>query len=188
MSYLVLGDIKAALQLESHQTTNDEQLRRHLTSAVEAVSRHCGRREFIDLADIEPSTRTFDTGGGFRALVDDVHDITMVEESIDNDVWSERTDFWATPLNITPATGVESLRQFARFVRVTGSFGYGSVPSAVVDATIIFTVNLFDRRNSPSGVLAGGDFGPVRISRHTDPTVAELLEPYVRADRTMGLA
>lgn len=183
-----LDDVKPALQLEAYDTSHDVQLARNLASAIEAVSAYCGHRDFINMADITESTRTFDAGGNARVILDDVHAVTLVEESSDMVSWASRSDYWATPLDASPTTGIESLTAFARFVRVTGKFGYGSEPSRVRDATILYAISLFDRRNSPSGLVAGGEFGPIRISRRTDPTVAELLDPLVRLDRTIGIA
>lgn len=188
MTYVDLDDVKAQLDIDTYRSTHDVQLSANLASAIEAVSRYTGDREFLEAGSIEESTRMFDTGLGARAYIDDVTSITKVEESNDNVTWSERTDYWLWPLHGSPATAVESLIPFRRFVRVTGKFGYGSVPAVVVDATILYAISLFDRRNSPSGLVAGGEFGPIRISRRTDPTVAELLDPLVRVDRTIGIA
>lgn len=70
-----------------------------------------------------------------------------------------------------PTTGEEAL------VKVTGEFGWASIPIAVKQATIMTAGRLFKRYDSPLGVLGFGDLGVVRVSR-LDPDIASLLMPY----------
>jgi hypothetical protein len=50
-------------------------------------------------------------------------------------------------------------------------------PAALVQAVSLLTARYLERRNSPSGVLGGGDFGVVRVSG-SDRDVDALLAPY----------
>ena len=63
-------------------------------------------------------------------------------------------------------------------VRVTGVFGWPSVPKAIETATIIQSSRIFKRYDSPLGVAGFGDFGAVRVSRFLDPDVEQLVMPY----------
>ena len=63
-------------------------------------------------------------------------------------------------------------------VRVTGVFGWPSVPKAIETATIIQSMRLFKRYDAPLGVAGFGDFGVVRVSRFLDPDVEQLVMPY----------
>ena len=71
-------------------------------------------------------------------------------------------------------------------MRATGTWGYRSVPDRVKMATLIKAARLYERRKSTTGVIGVTDFGEVRISRQSDPDVADLLDPLRRADRAMG--
>jgi hypothetical protein len=63
-------------------------------------------------------------------------------------------------------------------VRITGVFGWPSVPKAIETATIIQASRIFKRFDSPLGVAGFGDFGAVRVSRFLDPDVEQLVQPY----------
>ena len=63
-------------------------------------------------------------------------------------------------------------------MRVTGVFGWPSVPKAIEVATIIQSTRIFKRYDSPLGVAGFGDFGAVRVSRFLDPDVEQLVMPY----------
>lgn len=65
-------------------------------------------------------------------------------------------------------------------VRVTGVWGWPSVPAPVKQAAKIKAARIFTRMQSPNGIAGLDNFGPVRISRSEDPDVASLLEPYRR--------
>jgi len=188
MAYLELAHLKDLFKLSDNYDADDAALTANASSAIEAVSAYTGGREFIPADEIVETTRKFDTRGRFTdPFIADFIDFSLVETSSDNVNWTERAGCWGTPIeapdNNEPFTGLESFAPFERFLRVTGRFGYGSVPSKVFDATLIYAAALFKRRDTPTGVEFGGEFGALRISRYTDPTVAQLLDPLVRTDK-----
>jgi hypothetical protein len=63
-------------------------------------------------------------------------------------------------------------------VRITGVYGWPSVPKAVQIASVIQASRIFKRYDSPLGVAGFGDFGAVRVSRFLDPDVEQLVMPY----------
>jgi hypothetical protein len=64
-------------------------------------------------------------------------------------------------------------------VRVTGTFGWPSVPDAIKQATILLSIRIFKRLDSPLAVAGFGDLGAVRVGR-SDPDVMAMIAPYRR--------
>jgi hypothetical protein len=64
-------------------------------------------------------------------------------------------------------------------VRVTGTFGWAAIPDAVKQATILLSIRIFKRLDSPLAVAGFGDLGVVRVGR-VDPDVDSLIHPYKR--------
>lgn len=184
MSYATLNDLRTFLGYPAAVTADDTLLASALSAAEEAVDDFCGRTFGAVSAS---AARIFD-GGSARVLIDDAATVTLVEESSDRSTWSTVTGSWLEPANSTPKTTLVNDGGFARFVRVTGTWGYGSTPERVSTATLIKAAALFKRKDSPRGVEGFGEFGVVRISNREDPDVVALLAKLRRVDRTMGLA
>jgi hypothetical protein len=123
-------------------------------------------------------------------MIDDAQTVTLVEHSADHIVWiAVPTIYWWTnPENTLPKTTVVSPVGFLEWVRVTGTFGFGTVPASVKRATLMMAAKLHKRRDSISGVEGFGDFGVVRVSTRQDADIVNLLSQYTRWDRSLGLA
>lgn len=184
--YATVAQVKAAsASVAAHGTANDAVLERCIEAASRGVDQYCQRRfytdgtaevrvyaptrwDYLDVDDIASGTFTLKTASN----LDRTYDTT----------WAT-TDYQAEPLNSTPITRLRAVGDY-RFtpsprgiatVQITGSFGYGTaVPTEVVDATILLSLRRFARLQSPTGVQSG-EFGPVYISRKTDPDVAAVL-------------
>lgn len=63
-------------------------------------------------------------------------------------------------------------------VRITGVFGWPSVPDAIVEATYIEALRLFKRQSAPFGVVGSADMGQLRAIVSMDPDVKALIQPY----------
>jgi hypothetical protein len=63
-------------------------------------------------------------------------------------------------------------------VRITGVWGWVSIPTAVKQATILQASRIFKRNDSPLGVAGFGDMGVVRVGARLDPDVQHLVDPY----------
>lgn len=102
------------------------------------------------------------------------------------------TDFVVEPLNAaaeSPARPYTQLRthpnapssswpRYPRSVKVTGRFGWPSVPDEIVRATTILAIKLFKRQESPMGVVTvGPDDVAIRVAG-SDPDVRMLVDPY----------
>lgn len=187
---ITVDDLRSYLGIGSY-TGNDDNphLKRALDAATTAVGRYTGRT----------FTAPGDTGTVrvFRAprmsagplYVDDfVDDPTTITESSDRTSWSTVTDDWFTgPDNLTTRYVIEG-RYWDRHVRVTAKWGVDSTLIAEAELpTLMKAARIYKRRDSVSGVEGFGEFGVVRITRASDPDIAELLDPLVRMDR-VGIA
>jgi hypothetical protein len=65
-------------------------------------------------------------------------------------------------------------------VKITGIWGWPSVPITIKQATIIQASRIFKRLDSPLGVAGFGDLGVMRVSSALDPDVAQLVMPFRR--------
>lgn len=66
-------------------------------------------------------------------------------------------------------------------VRVTGTFGWASVPVAIKEATLLQASRLAARRDSPYGVAGSPDTGSeIRLLARLDPDVLTSIKPYIR--------
>ncbi len=86
----------------------------------------------------------------------------------------ERIHVRGAVLTTAPVYPIES-------VRVTGTFGWASVPVAIVEATLLQASRLAVRRDSPLGVAGSPDSGSeLRLLARLDPDVLTSVKDYVR--------
>jgi len=190
-AYATLAEVKAASKsVAAHGTANDTVLERCIEAASLGVDQSAPRRfytdgtaevrvyaanncEWIDVDDLASSTFTVATSSSLNRTYDTT--------------WAT-TDYQAEPLNRNvggapvPITRLRAVGSYSftpshiSTVQVTGTFGYGTaVPTEVTEATILLSLRRFARLQSPTGVQSG-EFGPVYISRRTDPDVAATLD------------
>lgn len=192
-TYVTLSALKATLSITA--TTWDTDLTAAITAASRAVDEEAGRRFWIDddAAQVRYYTPTY-----FDAvIIDDLVTLTSVAVDTAGDgsfstTWTSGTHFDLAPYNAAadswPYTALEVRPQgggylptYSRSVKVTGKFGWPTVPGAITEATSILAARLFKRaREAPLSVWGiGADGSPVRISK-TDPDVCMLVEPYSR--------
>lgn len=122
-----------------------------------------------------------DTQGITQLSIDRTKDYTYSED------WTVHTDYVLEPANnpleskpqrtIVRNTIVgRPFPDHPQSVRVTGTFGWSTVPTLVQQAAAILAARLYSRRNSPMGILTVGlDAAAVRLSK-TDPDVVQLLD------------
>lgn len=170
--YATLTEVKAALRLT---TTNDDA---RIEQAIEAASRlidSVTRRKFVSSTE----SRVFGASG-VTVWVDDASAVTLVEQSNDQTTWATvASTSWVA--NARPP--IRSLiridgSEWYSFVRITGTWGSASIPTAVQEACVIQAVRLFKRPDSPEGILTG-EFGAARLAR-VDPDVLALIRPLAR--------
>lgn len=189
--YTTLALVKESLVAGGNTAaTRDVLIQQKIAVASRAVDDYCGRRFYLDAEAtsrvINPRRRSRRDRDGDRLLVDDIGsaDGVVVEvgsgsswADITGSVELEPTDAPARGRPFTSLLRGTSWLAEAR-VRVTARWGWPKVPEPVQEATLLQTVRLLKRKDSPEGVLGSAEWGAVRLSR-VDPDVAALLGPYV---------
>jgi hypothetical protein len=188
-AYATLAQVKAALRITD--AVDDALLEISINGASRQIDAYCERVFYSTVG-----TRVYTPNDSFTVEIDDLSAITLLEtnsrDSGFDTTWTA-DDYQLEPLNqlaggmVQPATRIRAVKDllFPVFddaqatVRVSGTFGYTSVPADVQIACILLSERLFKRFDSPGGVMGFSDIGAIRVSRN-DPDVAALLDPYIR--------
>jgi hypothetical protein len=186
--YTTVADVKARLGLID--ATNDAILTSIVTSASRLVDSVANRRFYQITA-----TRYYTALGGSMLEIDDLVSVTSLLTDISGTrVWDTTwavTDYDLTPDNAAdinwPYTAIRQRPFTSRWfptirkaVQVTGVWGWPAVPNDIVEATILQSIRLFKRKDSPFGVAGQGDFGRIALLPRVDPDVAALCAPYTK--------
>jgi len=186
--YASIADLKLASG-EIAESTRDGLLQIALAAASRSVDKYCGRRFYADKTATAREYRTVRAvtcdADGEALFIDDLSSTTslVVEVGNDGQTWTAVTDYSTEPDNALvqnwPITGLRRRLSYwtAARVRVTGLWGWPSIPDEVSQATLLQASRLFNRRKSPEGITGNSEWGLVRVTR-VDPDVASLLQPY----------
>lgn len=188
--YATLAEVKAALRITD--TVDDSLLEIAVESASRAIDTYTGRYFY----NAGTAARVFVADSNYYTVIDDAITITEVATADDldgnfNDVWTS-AEYQKEPLNnvsggITgwPTTALRAIDDKVfptngqeACVRVTGTWGWSAVPTAIKKATIYQAARFFKRDESPLGVLSSPDLGFIRVGTKVDPDVAMLIDPY----------
>ena len=196
--YATLAQVKSALKIIDN--IDDALIELAIESASREIDAYCGR-VFYDMGS---SARFYAASDPYFCPIDDCQSVTQIATAVTSNgnydtIWAAPTasnqnngDYQVEPLNaayptdgiVAPITGVRALWRYLfptiggnALVRVTGTWGWPSTPTAIKQATVILATRIFKRNDSPMGVAGFGDMGVMRISR-TDPDVAALIDPY----------
>ena len=168
-----------------------------VNSASRAIDEYCGQY-FYDSGSA--TARTFHPDSAWKVTTPPFHTLTgLVVKTDDGDTgtfsqtWTVTTDYIYEPFDGKDDTGrTVPWCQIAavggrRFyggrrprVQVTAKWGWAAVPDEVYSATLIKAARVFKRKDSPTGVEGGYEFGVVRVSYRDDPDVCMLLAPFRR--------
>jgi hypothetical protein len=193
--YVSAAALKATLGITVN--TFDADIDAARVAASRGIDGICDRRFY---PDADANQVRYYTPWGYRALrIDDLATHTEVGTNRSGDGTSFtaltlNTDYFLEPLNAAadgqPFTritwhpfGYAALRLgFPRYVRVTGKFGWATVPDSVVEATSILAAALYKRaREAPFGIqTVGVDQGTAARIARSDPHVMMLLGPFMR--------
>jgi|TARA_R110000803_G_scaffold151645_1_gene216713 hypothetical protein len=187
--YATLQEVKSVLRLTDE--VDDGLLDLCIESASRLIDGHCERIFYSTSEEV----RYFFARSSFECSIDDLVSLTTLETAPNGTAFDQTwvaAEYQLEPLNgyasgiympsnliraiddlLFPTIGEEAL------VKVTGVFGWSSLPIAIKQATIMQATRLYKRYDSPLGVLGFGDLGVVRISR-VDPDIGALLMPYRR--------
>jgi hypothetical protein len=188
--YATLAEVKAALRITD--SVDDSLIELAVESASRAIDTYTGRYFY----NAGTASRIFIADSNWYTVIDDAVSITEVATADDldanfNTVW-DSADYQKEPLNnvsggitgwpttalravddkVFPVNGQEAC------VRVTGTWGWSAVPTAIKKATIYQAARFFKRDESPLGVLSSPDLGFIRVGTKVDPDVAMLIDPY----------
>tara|TARA_R110000803_G_scaffold16127_6_gene44322 strand:- start:1200 stop:1790 length:591 start_codon:yes stop_codon:yes gene_type:complete len=186
--YATLAEVKAAMRIID--SVDDDLLELAIDAASRQIDGHCERVFYST-----ETARVYTALDNYLVEIDDVAAITELKTSSDGDgfdtTWAT-TDYQLEPLNgqaggiSSPATFIRATGDFLfprlgqeALVKVTGTFGWSAIPTAIKQATLILAQRQFKRYDSPLGVAGIGDIGIIRVSR-IDPDVASLIAPFRR--------
>lgn len=191
MSYATLSQFKAAVGITDN--TDDAALQNVLDATDTLIDLYCDRKTGFGTAT---ETRYYTAEDYEYVLTDDLVSVTTLQTDDDANgtyetTWTSGTDYVLAPRNAAldgfPYTEIDTSvtwpRNFPKDVylgvKVTGVFGFPSVPSAVVQAEIIQAGAVWNSRTAPFGVIGSADLGGIlRMSRALHPEAALILEPY----------
>ena len=191
--YASLAEVKAALRITD--TVDDALLELAIESASREIEGYCERVFY----DVGTATRVFMPEDSYITQIDDLQGLTTLETSSDGNsfdtTWTA-SDYQLEPLNgvagglTQPSTRIRAIGDYLfpiwsvlntnaneATVRITGTWGWTTVPTAVKQATVLYSMRQFKRYDSPLGVAGFGDIGAIRVSRF-DPDVEAMLSPY----------
>lgn len=166
-----------------------------LERAVGTVSRYidgrCGRRFYqksgtvryytaedydeLEIADLV-SVDSLETDEN----ADRVYERTWVATDYDLEPYNAATDGWPyTYIHVAPS-GNYSFPTTRKGVKVTGTWGWPSVPEPIQEACLLLAAQIFMRKGAVFGIVGGGEMGEVAYIARRDPHVRMLLERYSR--------
>lgn len=187
--YATLAEVKAALRITD--SIDDSLLEMAIESASRLVDAYCARSFY----SAGTATRYFVADNDWVTNIDDAITITEVATDFSADgtydtIW-QASDYQLEPLNgrvdgITmPYNAIRAIGDYTfpiwggeGLVKVTGTWGFSSVPTAIKQATIIQSSRIFKRLDSPLGVLSSPDLGFIRVGSRLDPDVSQLVDSY----------
>ena len=189
---MTLDEIKASLSL-SGVAYADQDILSSLAATEQAIDDMC-HRTFSKGEDANEERR-FTPNTRKVVWVDDLEAITAVETDTSDDgsyatTLVEGTDFIVEPLNAVALSEPYWVLRAKltpwvvrpAYVRVTGRFGWPTVPHPVAEAARILTIKLVKRkREAPFGIVTmGADAGVLMRLAQTDPDVTPLLRDYIK--------
>ena len=193
--YATLTEVKNALRITDN--IDDTMLEVAIESASRMIDGYTARTFF----NAGTATRNYAATDALNLIIDDaisVSQVSSTDEVGDTYVVWGANDFQLEPLNsrsdglYMPYTGIRAVGDYTwpvvdqqALCRITGVWGWASVPVAIKQATIIQSSRLFKRLDSPLGVAGFGDLGAIRVGRYLDPDVEQLAMPF-RIMRNFG--
>lgn len=195
-AYCTTTDVKTALGLTGTRYA-DTDITLCILAASRAIDWACGRRFYLD--DDATSVRYFTPDDDDILMIDDIVEITSVQVDRDGDgtyeeTWTAGTHYLREPANAAadsepyselhtrPTSGREWPECVPQSVKVTGQFGWPSVPHDIKLACEILTSKLLRRvREAPFGIVTfGSEQGAAMRLVRTDPDVAPIVRHYNR--------
>ena len=198
MSYSTLAEFKASIGIQDN--SDDQALQSVLDATDDLIDNFCDLPTGFDVSASQ--VRYYTAVDPFYINTDDIVTVTALQTDDNGDgtyetTWTVNTDYILAPRNAAldarPYTEIDTAIQVTKTfpltylgVKVTGTFGFPAVPSAVKQAALIQAGAVWSSRTAPFGVIGSQDLGGIlRLSRALHPEAQVLLEPY---RRRLGLA
>jgi hypothetical protein len=189
--YATLAEVKQRLKITD--TSRDTELAGNLAAASRSIDKTCGRRFYLDPAPVarvlNPKGRVTGDEDGWHLLTADIGDIDDLAVAVGRaPAWSDIT----AQVEAEPTDALQELRPITSLLRIGGTWpsgggtrvqvtarwGWPAVPDEIHEATLLLTLRLSKRKDSPEGVLGSAEWGVVRLSRR-DPDVGALIESFI---------
>lgn len=189
-AYCTLAELKASLAITD--SVDDTPLEAAITATSRMIDDYTGRFFYRNGTTQAPVARYYTPLDPHTMNMDDNYAITEIAiDEYFNQVWDtvfSTSDYMLEPVN-NPQRGwpVNRVLAIGRYVfpyylpqavRITGIWGWASVPAEINMATLIQAARLFTRRQSPFGIAGSPDLGTVRLSAKLDADVETLLRPF----------
>ena len=189
-AYCTLSDLKTSLAIED--IADDTALEAAILTASRMIDDYTGRFFYKDGTNAAPVVRYYTAQDWYTCNVDDFVSLTQIATDDNFDqlyttIW-QADDYMVEPVN-NPRRGWPLSRLLAidsyifpynlpQSVKVTGVWGWPSIPAEIAMATKLQASRLFIRRQSPFGIAGTPDLGTVRLSSRLDPDVEALIRPF----------
>ena len=196
--YTTLADVRNALQIEDSLDDNDIQAA--ILAASRMIDDYCQRGFYQEGTLASPVVKYYTPVSPWYLEIDDLIQPTEIASRANQSgpfstIWDLDNDVMYEPINNPeigrPVTRLLAVRTyvfpyfFPQTVKITGVWGYSSIPYEVELACKIQASRLFIRKQSPFGIAGSVELGTVRLNSRLDPDVEMLLKTY---RRNFGLA
>lgn len=196
--YTTLQDVKTGLQIED--SNDDTDIQAAIISASRMIDDYCQRGFYQEGTLASPVVKYYTPVSPWYLEIDDLIEPVEIASRANqtgpfSTIWNLDTDLMYEPIN-NPELGRPVTRLlavttyvfpyfFPQTVKITGVWGYSSIPVEVQMACKIQAARLFVRKQSPFGIAGSVELGTVRLNSRLDPDVEMLLKTF---RRNFGLA
>ena len=196
--YTTLADVRNALQIED--SIDDTDIQAAILAASRMIDDYCQRGFYQEGTLASPVVKYYTPVSPWYLEIDDLIEPVEVATRANqtgpfNTIWDLDTDLMYEPINNPeigrPVTRLLAVTRyvfpyfFPQTVKITGVWGYSSIPYEVELACKIQAARLFVRKQSPFGIAGSVELGTVRLNSRLDPDVEMLLKKF---RRNFGLA
>lgn len=190
--YTTLELVKARLDITG--SGQDASIEQQIEAASRWVDDYCGRTFYQETGVV----KTFTADDPLWLPVRDLVSVSALVTDNDGDRTYETT--WATTdydldpqdaddrgfpyTQVTGAPGGDYTFPVgvARGVKITGTWGWPSVPKPIAEATALLAIRFRKRVDAPFGIAGSADLGMLQNIPRTDPDVAALVAPFRRME------